>query len=442
MLPSREAVTIHLERNDTFQPFDQDLVAQVLAGVTISTPSVTHGGTVQMRGGARVDPPADFAIYPQTDPLRTDRFMVRQTAQGGWISADCVPMLMGNLPASSLRGALMQLDPMDVHDPIPLGNWLAADVSQLDKNHWRIDPHDDAAGDLLHRRAYVIAGDSGQGMLILLEAQNPAGDADLDQAYADLQDKIQTGSGATADSLLAAGASALSATAVNPPPAAAGAHWWLWSRQGIAEGTTHTYLDPTGQLPLRETIHRDWQGLIYHIGQRWGLGQTPAGIWAQTTRYDDEDQATFVTETRVTDRIMTTVRFNGQETPVMVPLSPSMVSGARLPDWLPGVAGSAAPVSIWADRFPGAESEPLPSPMLLILRPLRPSGNGRGVEVEINGTGQLSRWYFAADGGFQQADFCGDANLRPATQAEIESATQSDPRLTPPRQQPTMDSPP
>jgi hypothetical protein len=62
------------------------------------------------------------------------------------------------------------------------------------------------------------------------------------------------------------------------------------------------------------------------------------------------------------------------------------------------------------------------------------------VEAEVNGTGQLSRWYFAADGTFEHADYAGGVSLQPSTLAEIISATQSDPRLTPVRQQPTMDS--
>jgi hypothetical protein len=443
MLPSRQALTIRLERNETFQSIDQILIQQILNAVTISGPGVTHGESVPLTGGARINPPADFAIYPEVDPLQTDRCLVRQTTSGGWVSANCVPMLMGNLPASSLRGALMALDPMDGRDPVPTAAWLSAEVDQLDANHWKIDPHDDPDG-WLHRRAYVAAGAGGQGVLILLTAQTPATEADLDQAYADLQNNIHpAGSGSSADSLLADGATAISAAAAITLPAPSGQHWWLWSRQGIVEGSTRSYLDPTGQLLVRETLRRDWEGLVLRIDQRWGLGQSPSGIWGQTSRYDSPDQPTFVTETRLTDRIMTTIHLNGQDTPVVVPLTPAMVSGARLPDWLPRLASTGAPeVAVWTDRFPGADAEPLPSPILLLLRPLPATAAERGVEVEINGTGQLSRWFFAPDGTLRRAEFPGDATLLPSTESEIDSATQADPRLTPPRQQPTMDSGP
>jgi len=436
MLPSRLALTIRLERDDAFQMMDQRLIEQILSAVTISGPSVTHGAAVTLSGGAQINPPEDFAVYPESDPLRTDRLLVRQTTDGGWVSADCVPILMGNLPASSLRGALMALDPLDPRDPIPTGDWLGSEVTQLDATHWRIDPHDPADG-WMHRRAYVTAG-RGQGVLFVLTAQSQTGDADLDQAYADLQSKILPGSGADVDALLNAGTSALSNAAPKSPPAPGGQQWWLWSRRGTVEGSTHSYLDPTGQLSVRETLSRDWQGQVFHIVQRWGLGQSPAGIWGQTARYDSLDQATFITETRLSDQIVTTVHFDGQDTPITVPLAPGMVFGARIPDWLANLGGASS--AIWTDRLPGAESEPLPSPLLVLLRPLPPTADERGVEAEINGTGQLSRWYFGPDGTFRRADFCDGVSLRPATESEVESATQSDPRLTPSRQQPTMDS--
>jgi hypothetical protein len=429
MLPSLQALTIRLERGDVFQEDDQELLEQILTSVTISGPSPSHGGPIRLNNGIQITPAADFTVYPQPDPLRTDRTMVRQTTDGGWISAQCVPMVMGNLPAGSLRGALLGLDPLDPRDPAPAANWVNAEVTQIDKNHWRIDPHDAADG-WLHRRAYVIAADSGPAMLLLLEAHNPALEADLDTALNDLQIKIPTNTGANADALLDAGAKAVSALGSARRPS--GEQWWLWQRGGIAEGSTRTYLDPTGQLTVRETIRRDWQGLVWRVTQRWGTA------WARTERLDIPDQPTFIVETRNSDQISSTIQLNGEDWNNQVPDSPAMVSGARLPDVLASLGNSS--LAIWTDHFPGLEDQPSPSPLLVVLRPLQTDGHGRGVEAEVNGTGQLSRWYFAADGTLEHADFSGGVSLQPATLADVQSATQSDPRLTPARQQPTMDS--
>jgi hypothetical protein len=429
MLPSLQAMTIRLERGDAFEESDQQLLEQVLTSVTISGPAPSHVGPIQLNNGIQITPAADFTVYPQTDPLRTDRTMIRQTTNGGWISAQCVPMVMGNLPAGSLRGAILNLDPVDPRDPGPAANWVNADVTQIDNTHWRIDPHDSPEG-WMHRRAYVTASDAGPAMLVLLKAHNPAGETDLDQAYADLQIKIPTKTVSNADALLAAGAGAVSA--LSAAHRSSGEQWWLWQRQGIAEGSTRSYLDTTGQLAVRETTRRDWQGLICRVTQRWGTA------WARTERFDIPDQPTFVVETRNSDQISTTVQLNGQDMENKVPESPAMVSGARLPELLAGLANS--PVAIWTDHFPGYEDQPSPSPLLVVLRPLQLDGHGRGVEAEVNGTGQLSRWYFAADGTFEHADYAGGVSLQPSTLAEIISATQSDPRLTPVRQQPTMDS--
>jgi hypothetical protein len=436
MLPSGEALTVMMERGQLFDDSDQQLFNQVLSAVEFSGPAPLGGGTLQLINGIQITMPGDFAIYPQTDPLRSDRTLVWQTPAGGWISAQCVPMTMGNLPAGSMRGAILALDPLDVRDLTPTANWINAHVTQLDDAHWRIDPRD-APEALVHRRAYVISAKSGLAMLLLLTAQNPAGESDLDQAYSKLRIAIPAQGGINADSLLAAGAALIPSAAQH---LTGGEQWWLWQRQEIAEGSTRSYLDPTGQLAVRETLRRNWLGDVWRVTQRWGLGQTPAGLWAQTARYDVPDEATFGSELRDSDQIVTTVHLDGQDLQTKLPDSPAMISGARLPDLMAGLGNS--PVAIWTDHFPGYEDQPYPTPQLVILRPLSLGGHGRGVEAEIDGTGQLSHWYFAPDGTFQHADYPGGVSLQPASLADVNSATLNDPRLTPQRQQPSMDSGP
>ncbi len=275
MLPTGQALTIRLERNDDFDDSDQRLFQAILSSVTISGSPVLRRGTIHLRNGILIGPAADFAIYPATDPLRSDNELVRQTTGGGWVSARCVPMVMGNLPAGSLRGALLALDPVDTRDTAA-ANWISSDAIQIDANHWRIDPHDPADG-WVHRRAYVLTAPSGPAMLLLLTANYPASDADLDQAYADLHVTIPAKTGAIADTLLADGAAALAD--VGSERGGSGEQWWLWQRQGNTEGTTRSYLDPTGQLPVRETLRRDWHGSVWRVTQRWGLGESTAGAW-------------------------------------------------------------------------------------------------------------------------------------------------------------------
>ena len=52
-----------------------------------------------------------------------------------------------------------------------------------------------------------------------------------------------------------------------------------------------------------------------------------------------------------------------------------------------------------------------------------------GIEVELSGTGQLSRWYFHSDGTLDHADLPGKLTIRPSTAVQIQSSMGNDPRL-------------
>jgi hypothetical protein len=89
------------------------------------------------------------------------------------------------------------------------------------------------------------------------------------------------------------------------------------------------------------------------------------------------------------------------------------------------------PSALWTDRFQGAAAELLFTPLLLLVHPVdSAAADLRCFEVELSGTGQLSRWYFRNDGSLDHADFPGKLTLRPSTLAQVQSAMGNDPRLT------------
>jgi len=77
------------------------------------------------------------------------------------------------------------------------------------------------------------------------------------------------------------------------------------------------------------------------------------------------------------------------------------------------------------------QAELLFTPLLLLVHPVDSAAKDlRCFEVELNGTGQLSRWYFRSDGGLDHADFPGKLTCRPSMLAQVQSAMGNDPRLT------------
>jgi hypothetical protein len=118
----------------------------------------------------------------------------------------------------------------------------------------------------------------------------------------------------------------------------------------------------------------------------------------------------------VNDAINSTIKFRGLTPSVeQLPLPPNFVVSVRLPDIL--AKAPAGDSAIWTDRFVGDEGDFLLRPILLTVHRA-----GGFVEVQINGSGQLSRWHFDRNGALEHADFPGGLTLRPATETEISAA--------------------
>jgi hypothetical protein len=429
VLPSRQAFTLRMETPGVMDKSDWKLIRQVLQHVTLANLQPTSATTVDFSEGIRIAVPDDFVLFPEPDPLRHQGTMVHQTSRGGWLLAQFVPVVFNSdLPSGWLLSALAAREQLDWRDPAQTEKWLNADLIRERDDRWRIDPRDSAnPAILIHRRAYLIASKTSQGLLIVLTAQYPSGETDLDQAFDALHDKIQLDGSVDLKALLSAGAAGAEAAPVQEP----GEQWWLWSRSGVAEGWTHAYVDPSGQTPVRDTLRRDWQGNVTRVSQRWGLGAGPASSWGQTARYDSqtEEEPTFVAGTRFADPITTSLRMrSGQEYPASMPPTPAFVSSAHFPGLLATIR--QLPTALWTDRFPGNEAEAFAAPILLLIRRGPDAGPLRCVEVQIDGTGQISRWFFRPDGALDHADLPGQLTLRPSTAAAIESALRTDPRLT------------
>jgi hypothetical protein len=127
-----------------------------------------------------------------------------------------------------------------------------------------------------------------------------------------------------------------------------------------------------------------------------------------------------------------------------VPAPQVFLTGGQLPAFLQTMPDE--PTAVWTDRFPGVESELLTAPILLVVHRVdagRKDSAGKDLsgkdlhgealhclEVEINGIGALSRWYFRMDGSLDHADLANGLKLQPKPATEIESTFASEPHLT------------
>jgi len=431
ILPDYQAVTLRLEKPAVLDPADRRLVREVIDSMSFGGLDHPQPGTLALGNDASVDIPADFVVFPQPDPLRRDRMIVSQTPQGQWISAQLIPLLLANQPVESLRQILAADEHQDSRDPGQAKRWLVAQVSAAGPDHWLIDPEPIERPELLvHHLATLTTNDKGQGLLVVLTATNPAGDDDLDQVWSQLETRIHLGGSTDLTGLLSTGAAAVADKApLSTPPRQS---WQLWWRGNSAQGWTMEDTDSSGKARFRQTRWRNWEGTITQMLEQCSPLEQAGDYSIQVQRSDAEAEpfSRFITlfeeSTNVSDTISTRV---GLLEPTVVDRPPAFVPSTAMGGWLANLPPK--PLALWTDRFQGAAAELLFTPLLLLVHPVDSAAKDlRCFEVELSGTGQLSRWYFRPDGALDHADFPGKLALRPSTLAQVQSAMGNDPRLT------------
>lgn len=430
ILPGEQAIMIRLDKNAQFEQSDERLYRQILDQVSTSTTRPSEGGTIQVTDNIKVDVPTELNVYDRPDPLSEVRTAAALTGAGGWISAEFVPvMISGTEPSSSLLAGLAARERLDPRDPALADRWITAEISAQGPNQWTIDPKD-PPNDIVtgHRVAHLLTGNGGQGLIVVLSAFAPAGVSDLDHLWDELTANVHIAKPPSLNLALQAGAGLLRTT----PMSNSGDAWWLWSRGPVPQGFTHI----APKSVFRYTVRRNWNGTATAVTQQWGTSGD-SGPWASMVRSDAEanvdDPLVFLfgETTTVSDWVTTILRGDrgGRESPNSVRFSPpAFVLSRYLPDLLSHVGKT--PTALWSDRFVGVDAELFPSPLLLLARRVNDSGRLQCIEVQVNGTGELSRWYFASDGSLDHADFAGDLHLRPCSEGEIESTFAGDRRLT------------
>src|SRR6202034_742403 len=94
VLPGDLAVMIRFDKDkDTpFDAGDARIYQQFSDSIHISAARPTDSGSLQLGKNISVSVPSDLQLYPQSDPLRGDRFAAAIADDGGWVGADFIPV--------------------------------------------------------------------------------------------------------------------------------------------------------------------------------------------------------------------------------------------------------------------------------------------------------------------------------------------------------------
>ena len=457
VLPSRQAILIRLSGFGMVEPADEQIVRQVAASLSFADEVLpaSSGGEVLLHGGIQLAVPAGFRKLPEKDSNRISRQLL-YAKEDQWISAELIPCLLPQTTPQSLLALLA------IHDE----RWLKGKVTPQGKRFWRIDCPTDA-DELIQVRAQLMAGEDGQGLLMIFRGEIDDSDT-MDQAWSSVTASIRFPAHTDTAELMENGAEEVRRLKAQALPKLLGEpqeeQWWLWYSAAHSHyvGWSHErFLPGSHPSALRETRWRDAQHeRLVKVKQQWTSAPDFGDYECDSTRWE-AGQAGDENFTRL-PRFTTTVR-KGELTirhgqgPATAPLLTRSVSEQYLPGaWLPMLIGdlSARRMILHTDSFVELEGSPLPEVLTLIIEPGEEGGAVvppasvsppadvqspatqaskplRWVSVQVNGSGVISRWYFeAGDDELKMIDFAGGMRRVPTTPSKLRQDF-DDPRMEP-----------
>ncbi len=440
VLPSQQAITVSLESRGRLDEADKDLLMQVIDSIKLTEEhSATMTGPVALPDGGSFALPNGFDVLPNKDAHRRSvRLLARDARQ--WATMEIIPCLLPTIDSGSVLAML------SLHDI----NWLSARVQQVTADTWRVDASDTRDFAQFALKAYVKTDGKGAGVLAIGRAQdeNPA---PLERAWQTIQQGLVFGKAQDLPGMFKAGADQVAAfRAAGLGKLLAGQRaerWWIWSDDSPDPfiGWSHESFDDSSPWLLqREARWRAPDRHLARITQKWDSSADFANVSYEVRRddarasVDDSLKPTLAQKSLLADagRLDTRITARGTVvgTETLAP-GPEFLPGA----WLMLLLGRSGdrPMILSTESLPGFEGLVTPRPVLVRVEPstdaVRSDESGvlRCLSVQVNGVGQLQRWYFRGDGRLQYLALPNSQHREPTTREQVKFNLGEDPRLMP-----------
>lgn len=449
ILPPAQAVVIQLDGSGEPDAADEELVRQMAETVAVSEAvgfltRSESGGTVEL-GSGMFAPVPDHFCWSKTisDPNRTSCDLLSDGHRGQWAAIELIPCVW--LPGDDEQAFLSLLT---IHDR----DWRSGPVKKLAEGAWQVDRVEgNTAGGLFPSRAYCLTNGDDQAIIAIMHGGLHE-DQLFDPAWAAISANVRFPALQELPKLLQKGREQVQQLVEHGAdqflPAPTGfQRWSLWDQSENADKQHWMKLDWASIAPVEKpSIKRDqdilsdivtddvvdaplsWQGSrsiwqdrafpsirSFSSLLRMNSGEPPSeGIqqtWNGTADFSDYNLST--------DRI---ISIRGERTAIQrwemrdrklhnviagdkpKPTPPQYVPGG----WLPLVLGKLAdaPMVLRTESFIGCEGVSPSELLTLTIRQVH--GNPmRCVTVTVNGTGQMSRWWYDPDGTMRYIDFAG-----------------------------------
>ena len=409
VLPSRDAIVVSLDARGPVDAADDALVRAVADSVraTDVVPPAPARGEVTLAGvNVTVRVPDRFITSPGDDPFRAGLQVIAEDAgaAAGWLGVEIVPCI---LPPGGGADAIESM--------LAARDWGqgVGEVRALGPRYWtrRLDGPDTSTTD------YVLASDDGQALLVEIRADLNAAPR-VEAVWEAIRKSVRFAVASDVPQRLARGAEL--ARAAGPFAASlltgdarAGSWEWQWTEHASALRQRSTYAtwvhqderldgnDRTGLAGLDDApvqLLRQWE-------LRADLSQ-----YQYTAILGDAASPAQVT-TVAADQVKTTLRrAGGSPRELAAARPPQFVPGVLLPQVLSTVEGG--PLVLRAESVLGAEGVVAAAPLVLLVEPATDfpryaDGSNTPMKclaVQVSGTSEVARWYFAEDGRLRYVD--------------------------------------
>jgi len=450
MLPGSQVVVIELQGLGPLDASDTELVRQMGENVSLTMQSgagvASAGARVTLPDEVGVTAPPRFVVLPEDDANDFQQRLLFDGSRGrGWVAvelASCV--FFADDTEETFTTMLSARDP----------DWRSGPVKQLTPTTWMAD-RVDAAGQrtAFPSRAYLTAWNDGRALMVVMRG-GPGDAGQFDSAWASIASSVRFAKSKDLSSLLingAAAARAIAAPAPAGPPddfddlddddangsrsrggavarlreGSGSRRWSTWDAAENADKVSWSTErwqvtkggagEPDGLSGARTALPVDPYAADSQYEQQWSAAGDMSRYQVTTFREVRRPGNQFPKQVQEqwvnVERGRLTLKAGEVSREMATP--GQYVPGALLPLVLRELA--ERPALVKTESYVGLDTlAPAGLLTLFVTRltdsPVRLDENGDAMDcvtVSVNGTGQVSRWYFSADHALRFIDFPG-----------------------------------
>jgi hypothetical protein len=451
VLPSGRAIAIKLQARGRPDTSDTILVDQVARNLTIADepPLGTLGKRITLPGGIELTPPSPFRPVLGSDPNRISRRLWQESAATEtdqpsmqWASIELIPFVVASGEQlakddtdvqTELHTALLACDP----------HWRNAQLKRVADDEYHATDPDEVPGEIASTRAFIRTSPSGQALLTVVRA--PA--SDVSAYWNQLRGTIRFDDSSHLDELIRAGAGEVSRLRKLPLDQLLSDRedqWHLFVNQNQSPhlGWSHIEWTPGTIAAELETRLRASGGLYVRGSNKWSAvdwnRQRSDLDLVHSTRSTAPKHIVCRIDVRG-DSVSLSATSDGKHLEQWKHTAPAnYIPGSILPHLLGKLSlppGSA--MLLKSDSFSTASTIAPEGLLTLIVRPAdspttQPDKKGsRTVSVEINGSGELSRWRFTPDGSLESVTLPNSIERVESNESAIRRDFAKDPQMMP-----------